>query len=457
MCRRVAGVSSDVGDAQPGVGLVPPVDRDQVRGQRLDLVGVAQPTGVHPAHARDRVGQGAHQVGRVAVLALAEHQDVGVDRGDLRVVEHDRADVVERRDHVESGSSAAASCAADPSGTGERVRALLVEAERVHAVDHDLAGEHRRPATAAVGVTVVRARHDDDVAGRGSIGVAEPAYVAAGRLGQLGRGLGGAVRRRGCRSRPGCRRRPSGVPGRDPAARSRRAPRRSARRAPPSDRGPVEVLERARRRRAALALVARAVLLRAVRVLRGRREPEEAELPDLHARVELDRQRRDVRQLERDVAGEARVDEPGGRVGEQPEPPERRLALDAGGDVVGQRDHLVRRPEHELARVQDERLVALRLDHPGQVGLVGGRVDVRVAVVLEHPEEPVEPHVDRRRLQHRRRPTAPSRSGPRRSRPGCRGRSAARSARYRPGSVVEEVALRPSRNHAATDSETMQP
>ena len=43
-------------------------------------------------------------------------------------------------------------------------------------------------------------------------------------------------------------------------------------------------------------------------------------------------------------------------------------------------------PEHELARVQDERLVALRLDLAGQVGLVGRGVDVRVAVVLEDPE-----------------------------------------------------------------------
>ena len=61
-------------------------------------------------------------------------------------------------------------------------------------------------------------------------------------------------------------------------------------------------------------------------------------------------------------------------------------------------------PEHELARVQDERLVAVRLHLAGQVGLVGRRVDVRVAVVLEDPEEPVEPHVDRRGLQHRRIP-----------------------------------------------------
>ena len=34
--------------------------------------------------------------------------------------------------------------------------------------------------------------------------------------------------------------------------------------------------------------------------------------------------------------------------------------------------------------------------------LLDGRVDVGIAVVLEHPEEPVEPHVDARRLDHRR-------------------------------------------------------
>ena len=71
----------------------------------------------------------------------------------------------------------------------------------------------------------------------------------------------------------------------------------------------MEVLEGARGRGAALALVARAVLRRAVGVLRGRGEPQEAELPDLHAGVELDRQRRDVGELEGDVAAEAGVDD----------------------------------------------------------------------------------------------------------------------------------------------------
>ena len=196
-------------------------------------------------------------------------------------------------------------------------------------------------------------------------------------------------------------------PPRRRAAPQGRRPRRRLTRRTGSDSGAVEVLERPRRRRPALALVAGAVLRRAVGVLGGRGQPEEAELADLHPRVELDRQRRDVGQLQGDVAGEPRVDEAGRRVGEQPQPAQRGLALDPRGDVVGQGHHLVRRAQHELARVQDERLLALRLDQPGQVGLVGGRVDVRVAMVLEDPEEPVQPDVDRATAASSRHRTAP--------------------------------------------------
>ena len=67
----------------------------------------------------------------------------------------------------------------------------------------------------------------------------------------------------------------------------------------------------------------------------------------------------------------------------------------------GRRDLLERRAERELARVQDERLVRRHLDQPGQVGLILGRVDVGVLVVVEQPEVPVEPHVDARGLHHR--------------------------------------------------------
>src|SRR5215207_8396649 len=144
---------------------------------------------------------------------------------------------------------------------------------------------------------------------------------------------------------------------------------------PESDVGSVEVLEAAAGRRPTLALVVRAVGRRTVRVLGRRREPEEGELTDLHARPQHDRQGGDVRELQRDVAGEPRVDEAGGRMGQQAEAPQARLALDPGGEVVGKRDRLERAAEHELSRMQHEALAGVHLDEAGEVGLVLGRVD----------------------------------------------------------------------------------
>src|SRR5215469_8134015 len=89
----------------------------------------------------------------------------------------------------------------------------------------------------------------------------------------------------------------------------------------------VKVEERARWSGAALVLVSGAVDGRAVRVLGGGTGPEQAQLADLHPRPELDRQRGDVRQLQGDVAREARVDPPRGGVGEQAKAAETRFPL----------------------------------------------------------------------------------------------------------------------------------
>ena len=78
----------------------------------------------------------------------------------------------------------------------------------------------------------------------------------------------------------------------------------------------------AARCRTALALIVRAVLSRPVRMLSGGAQPEEAELADLHPGPELDRQRCDIGQLERDVTTKARIDETGGGVSQQSEPAE---------------------------------------------------------------------------------------------------------------------------------------
>ena len=86
----------------------------------------------------------------------------------------------------------------------------------------------------------------------------------------------------------------------------------------------------------------------------------------------------------------------------RPSRPSERLALQPAGEVVGQRDDLERRAEHELARVQHERLVAVRLDQRGQVVLLHRRVDVGVPGVVEDPEVAVQPDVDARRLDQLR-------------------------------------------------------
>ena len=101
------------------------------------------------------------------------------------------------------------------------------------------------------------------------------------------------------------------------------------------------------------------------------------------------------------MAVPARVDEARGRVDQQPEPPQRALALEPRDQVVGQRHALERRAEHELPRVQDERPVAVDLDQLGQLLLRLLDVDERVARVVEDAKEAVDAHVDARRLEQR--------------------------------------------------------
>ena len=83
---------------------------------------------------------------------------------------------------------------------------------------------------------------------------------------------------------------------------------------------------------------------------------------------------------------------------QQAEPAKRALALQPGDDVVGQPHPLEGLAEHELARVEDERLVVADLDQLGQVLHRLAHVDVGVAGVVEDAELAVDPHVDARRL-----------------------------------------------------------
>jgi hypothetical protein len=89
-------------------------------------------------------------------------------------------------------------------------------------------------------------------------------------------------------------------------------------------------------------------------------------------------------------------------VDEQTEAAERALAFEPRHQVVGQRHPLERRSEHELTRVEDERLVVADLDLFGQLLLRLLDVDERVARVVEHAEVAVDADVHARRLEERR-------------------------------------------------------
>src|SRR6218665_628383 len=88
-------------------------------------------------------------------------------------------------------------------------------------------------------------------------------------------------------------------------------------------------------------------------------------------------------------------------MGEQPQPSERTLTLQPRRDVSRKSDKLKRCPEHKLPRVQNKRFIGADLDQSSQVGLLLGRINKGILVVVEQAKCSVEPDIHRRRLDHR--------------------------------------------------------
>ena len=85
-----------------------------------------------------------------------------------------------------------------------------------------------------------------------------------------------------------------------------------------------------------------------------------------------------------------------------PSLPERALPFQPRDEIVGQLHALERRAEHELARVEDERIAVLDLDELRQPLLLPLDVDVGVAGVAKDPKQAVDAHIEARRLHQRR-------------------------------------------------------
>jgi hypothetical protein len=164
--------------------------------------GVAQPAGEDAAHPGDPARQRLHHRGGVAVLGEDEH--VQVDLVDLGVGEQRRADVVESRADPGVGQQRGGLLGGAALRHLQRVRALLVEAERVHAVDHDPAGQRRGEVREQVGVAGPRNGDDDHVgvAGVGVVAAGQHPVDGARQGGQLGGGLGAPVGGAGADAHP---------------------------------------------------------------------------------------------------------------------------------------------------------------------------------------------------------------------------------------------------------------
>jgi glycosyltransferase XagB len=180
----------DVGDPQASVSLVPPVDRDQVGGERLHLAAVAQPAGEDAAHPGYPLGQRLDQVRGVPVVA--EHEHVQVDLLDLGVEQQHGGHVMERAHHRAPGEHGGRLLSRAAPGHLQREAAARVEAERVHAVDHDLALERTGQPRQQVDVALPRHRRDHQVGGPGRVLVGRPGHLR--RRADRGRGGLGAPR-----------------------------------------------------------------------------------------------------------------------------------------------------------------------------------------------------------------------------------------------------------------------
>ena len=88
------------------------------------------------------------------------------------------------------------------------------------------------------------------------------------------------------------------------------------------------------------------------------------------------------------------VDESGRGMRQDSQASKRAFAFQASRDAGIEFDILPSGSQREFPRMQDPRLVRLDLELFGQLALILSRIHVRVGMIVEQTEEPVEPDVD---------------------------------------------------------------
>ncbi len=129
-------------------------------------------------------------------------------------------------------------------------------------------------------------------------------------------------------------------------------------------------------------------------------QPRDPQLTDLHPgpRV-IERQVRDVGEFQRDVTAEAGVDEAGSRVGQQPQAPQRRFALQPARPKSSGSVHSSSvEPSTNSPGCSTNGSPLTGSTRLVELVLLLCEVDMRVSGVVEHPEQTVETNVHAGRL-----------------------------------------------------------
>jgi hypothetical protein len=148
----------------------------------------------------------------------------------------------------------------------------------------------------------------------------------------------------------------------------------------------------------ALSLVFGAKSSGAIGTIRGGGHLLETDLTYVHTGVQRDRQTRDIRKFERDVAAESGIYVAGSGMDKEPKAAQARLALESRDEIVWQPHRLIGGAKHKLARMQHKGFVVWHLHLFGEILLVGLHIDDASGVIAEDPEQIVEAQINRTRL-----------------------------------------------------------
>ncbi len=151
------------------MGLVATVDRDEVCSQGLDLTCVTQPTGIETTHTWQSSSQRLRQI--CCLPVIADHEHISVEVGHRQIEQEYGAEMVERPHHLRAREDRRRLLGCRALRHRERIGALLVKAQRIDAINDDLADQLPLDSDKSLAVPIPGNSDDHNVTHCGTVGI----------------------------------------------------------------------------------------------------------------------------------------------------------------------------------------------------------------------------------------------------------------------------------------------